>query len=87
MGDINAALQQLDSDTGSNKPEKEIATNALCFTATSLVSKNCMPVAQYATNCLTADSFFHMFREADLEMSGIYVRCSMSDDAKGRFIE
>ena len=87
MGDINAALQQLDSDTGSNKPEKEIATNALCFTATSLVSKNCMPVAQYATNCLTAGSFFPMFREADLKMNGIYVRCRMSDDAKGRFIE
>ena len=83
LGDINTALQQLESDSGSKKDEKQIATHALCFMARSLVSKNCMPVAQYATNCLTADSLFHMFWEvvAELEMNGINVRCSISDGA------
>ena len=85
LGDINTAFHNIESEPTdtSTVDSKQIASHALCFMARSLTSKNCLPVAQFATNSLTADQLFNMFWEVvgALETEGIHVRCSISDGA------
>ena len=82
LGDINTAFHNIESEpTDTSKVDsKQIASHHLCFITRSLTSKNCLPVAQFATNSLTTDQLFNMFWEVvgAQEIEGIHVKFSIS---------
>ncbi|XP_067945131.1 uncharacterized protein [Watersipora subatra] len=71
IGSVNSALGNL--ETGIDSSPK-LATHVLCFMARGILSKTCLQVAHFTTNCFW-DLISH------LELNDIYVRSSVSDGA------